>query len=102
MYKRGNALSLLVLIAREAWSYNAQALLLRELCKHQCSIAFELFTVLPGGQSDREPPNSIPNLEVKPVCANGSAGPPRVRVGHRQASIRNELQCRVHWSFFYG
>lgn len=86
MYKRGNALSLLVLIAREAWSYNAQAFL-TQTATLMCSIASELLAVLPGGQSDREPPNSIPNLEVKPICADGSAGTPRVRVGHRQALI---------------
>jgi hypothetical protein len=35
--------------------------------------------------SEREPPESIPNSEVKPFCADGSVGSPHVRVGHRQA-----------------
>ena len=36
--------------------------------------------------SEREPPDSIPNSEVKPLSADGSVGFPHVRVGHRQAS----------------
>jgi hypothetical protein len=32
-----------------------------------------------------EPPDPISNSEVKRVNANGSAGPPCVRVGNRQA-----------------
>ena len=32
------------------------------------------------------PPDSIPNSEVKRNSADGSVGPPHVRVGHRQAS----------------
>jgi hypothetical protein len=33
-----------------------------------------------------EPPESIPNSEVKRSIADGSVGHPHVRVGHRQAS----------------
>ncbi len=33
-----------------------------------------------------EPPNSLPNLEVKRCYADGSVGIPRVRVGHCQIS----------------
>jgi hypothetical protein len=33
-----------------------------------------------------EPPDSIPNSEVKRCIADGSVGFPHVRVGHRQAS----------------
>lgn len=40
---------------------------------------------LPGGNSEREPPDTIPNSEVKPLSADGSAEFLRVRVGHRQA-----------------
>ena len=40
---------------------------------------------LPGGNSEREPPDPIPNSEVKTLCADGSVGSPHVRVGHRQA-----------------
>ena len=32
-----------------------------------------------------EPPESIPNSEVKRSIADGSVGLPHVRVGHRQA-----------------
>jgi hypothetical protein len=32
-----------------------------------------------------EPPDPIPNSEVKRLSADGSVGFPHVRVGHRQA-----------------
>ena len=32
-----------------------------------------------------EPPDPIPNSEVKRLSADGSVGHPHVRVGHRQA-----------------
>ena len=41
---------------------------------------------LPDDNSEREPPDSIPNSEVKPLSADGSVGLPHVRVGHCQAS----------------
>ena len=41
--------------------------------------------ILPGGHSEREPPDSIPNSEVKTFCADDSMGPPHVKVGHCQA-----------------
>ena len=34
-----------------------------------------------------EPPDPIPNSEVKRSIADGSVGLPHVRVGHRQALI---------------
>ena len=40
---------------------------------------------LPGGHSERVPPEPIPNSEVKTLSADDSAGPPRVKVGHCQA-----------------
>ena len=42
---------------------------------------------LPGGHSGREPPDPIPNSEVKTSSADGSVGSPHVRVGHRQDLI---------------
>ncbi len=36
--------------------------------------------------SKLEPPDPIPNSEVKRLSADGSVGLPHVRVGHRQAS----------------
>ena len=41
-------------------------------------------TDFPGGNSEREPPDPIPNSEVKTLSADGSVGSPHVRVGHRQ------------------
>ena len=42
-------------------------------------------TSLPDDNSNLVPPDPISNSEVKRICANGSAGLPCVRVGHRQA-----------------
>ena len=47
-------------------------------------------TGLSDDNSEREPPDSIPNSEVKPLSADGSVGSPHVRVGHRQASYREK------------
>src|SRR5689334_20388878 len=44
---------------------------------------------LPGGHSEREPPDPIPNSEVKTLCADGSVPFRHARVGHCQASNRN-------------
>src|SRR5579863_6099422 len=41
---------------------------------------------LPGGHSEREPPDPIPNSEVKTPCADGSVPFRHARVGHCQAS----------------
>ncbi len=41
--------------------------------------------VLPGDHRVLEPPDPIPNSEVKRYIADGSVGFPHVRVGHRQA-----------------
>ena len=40
---------------------------------------------MPGDHRDVEPPDPIPNSEVKRVIADGSVGSPHARVGHRQA-----------------
>ena len=42
---------------------------------------------LPDDYSEWEPPDPLPNSEVKPLSADGSVGLPHVRVGHRQALI---------------
>ena len=44
----------------------------------------ELSKNYPGGDSAVEPPDTIPNSEVKRCNADGSVGHPHVRVGHRQ------------------
>lgn len=49
---------------------------------------------LPGDHSEREPPDSISNSEVKTLSADGSVRFPHVRVGHRQvlnSSIKPQL-----------
>ena len=53
-------------------------------------------SVLPGGHSECEPPDSIPNSEVKPLSADDSMGFPHVKVGHCQASISGPcmISCR--------
>ena len=45
-----------------------------------------IYADLPGDNRALEPPDSIPNSEVKRCIADGSVGFPHVRVGHRQAS----------------
>lgn len=47
-----------------------------------CGVAAEL----PGGHSEREPPDPISNSEVKPFSADDSVGFLHAKVGHRQAS----------------
>ena len=42
-----------------------------------------------------EPPESLPNSEVKRNIADGSVGIPHVRVGHRQASKHKRLYRTV-------
>jgi hypothetical protein len=48
--------------------------------------------------SKLEPPDPIPNSEVKRLSADGSVGSPHVRVGHRQAS--NPKPRQFHWRGF--
>ena len=49
-------------------------------------------TELLDDHSKLEPPDPIPNSEVKRLSADGSVGFPHVRVGHRQALNPNPLQ----------
>ena len=48
-----------------------------------------------------EPPDPLPNSEVKRSLADGSVGSPHVRVGHRQAFNTNPRPEMV-WGFFMG
>jgi hypothetical protein len=58
---------------------------------------------LPGDNRALEPPDPIPNSEVKRRIADGSVGFPHVRVGHRQASKKeNPLQQRCRGFCFLG
>lgn len=40
-----------------------------------------------GDNSECDPPEPIPNSEVKPLSANDSVGSSHVKVGHRQAPV---------------
>ena len=53
-----------------------------------------LATGLPGGHSEWEPPDPIPNSEVKTLCADGSVPFRHARVGHRQASNKEPLRSK--------
>ena len=50
-----------------------------------------------------EPPDPIPNSEVKRFSADGSVGFPHVRVGHRQAPYYiKKPQCLRIGAFLLG
>ena len=55
---------------------------------------------LPDDISECEPPDSIPNSEVKPLRADGSVGLPHVRVGHCQACNLKTLDSNNDRGFF--
>ncbi len=66
---------------------------------------YQIVQIIPnlsGGHSDVEPPESIPNSEVKHVSADGSVGPPHARVGHRQAPITTETPAQKAGVFSYS
>jgi hypothetical protein len=44
---------------------------------------------LPGGYSEWEPPDPIPNSEVKTLCADDSVAASHAKVGHCQALKQN-------------
>ena len=48
-----------------------------------------------------DPPDSIPNSEVKRRIADGSVGLPHVRVGHRQAFIKKKPELEIARVFLY-
>ena len=54
-----------------------------------------LATSFPGGNSEWVPPDPIPNSEVKLLSADGSVGPPHVRVGHRQGLIPKKTPASI-------
>ena len=49
----------------------------------------------PGGHSELEPPDPIPNSEVKRFSADDSVGLPHVKVGHCQVLIRKPRSLLV-------
>ena len=57
-------------------------------CVRKVSIGLvEIRENLSDDNSELEPPDPMPNSEVKRFSADGSLGFPHVRVGHRQALI---------------
>ena len=48
-----------------------------------------------GDHNESEPPDPIPNSEVKPLRADDSVAGCHVKVGHRQALILKALQRRA-------
>lgn len=52
-------------------------------------------TSFPGGHSEREPPDPIPNSEVKTLCADGSVPFRHARVGHCQGPKENPRSREV-------
>ena len=48
-----------------------------------------------------DPPDSMPNSEVKRCNADGSVGIPHVRVGHRQVRNKREPQREIVEVFLY-
>ena len=50
---------------------------------------------MPDDHRALEPPDSIPNSEVKRCIADGSVGSPHVRVGHRQAFITKKARSEM-------
>jgi hypothetical protein len=58
-------------------------------------------TVLPGGNSKWEPPDPIPNSEVKLLSADDSLRPPHAKVGHRQALKYETPDTKVSGVFFF-
>jgi hypothetical protein len=57
---------------------------------------------LPDEDSECEPPDPIPNSEVKPLSADGSVGFPHVRVGHRQAQNKQGPPLFRGGPFLFG
>ena len=66
-----------------------------QLCK-----TFTIHQGLLDDNSTVEPPDPIPNSEVKRSRADGSVGFPHVRVGHRQALILKTLTGILLGFFF--
>ena len=61
------------------------------------SLMRDTVPVMPGENSEREPPDSISNSEVKTFSADDSVGFPHVKVGHCQAFI---LKAHLYGGLF--
>ena len=64
-------------------------------------VPFKDITELLGNHSVLDPPDPIPNSEVKRYCADDSVGSPHVKVGHCQAFIPKPRYFIVS-GFFYA
>jgi hypothetical protein len=56
---------------------------------------------LPGGHSEREPPDPIPNSEVKLLSADDSVVFHHAKVGHCQAFNPKPREPKAHGVFLY-
>ncbi len=71
-------------------------------CISEINVSGPFFqTSLPGGISKWEPPDPIPNSEVKLLSADDSVGFPHVKVGHCQA-FNTDLQRRKMLEVFFS
>lgn len=57
---------------------------------------------LPGGHSEWEPPDPIPNSEVKLLSADDSVGSPHAKVGHCQALYQTPVVVFGRGGFSLG
>jgi hypothetical protein len=58
---------------------------------------------LPGDIGEWEPPDPIPNSEVKLLSADDSVGSPYAKVGHRQAlNTKTPMVLRPSGFFLFG
>jgi hypothetical protein len=64
-------------------------------------LGFESTTAFPGGHRALEPPDPIPNSEVKRCIADDSVGLPHAKVGHRQGLIPENPTAHWAWGFFW-
>jgi hypothetical protein len=68
---------------------------------HEINVSGPFFHAsLPGGLSEWEPPDPIPNSEVKLLSADDSVGLPHVKVGHCQAFNRKPRYRKMPGFFF--
>ena len=63
------------------------------------SLLRDTVPVMPGENSEREPPDSISNSEVKTFSADDSVGFPHVKVGHCQALIQRKAHHTMGFFF---
>ena len=65
------------------------------------SVRYLMVKSFPGGNSRVEPPDPIPNSEVKRSSADDSVGLPHVKVGHCQVSNAKPRTSSKYGVFLY-